>query len=842
MKLNTKIVTLLVLSSCFIVLLLSVVYTFSLRSNQQQNIGLFKEEFAELSRESFGNDSTLFYYNLDNRLQSSTHSAQTIMGIVADVDPQATNVFVVNISDLKFLYGQQDSDFASLVNKQVLNRYVQENILNETNDFDIDNYDSFLSDTTGQKVPSQLHIKIYSDLGVIVGYGKTFVTSRVRIQYIQEKNDQLFYLYLAIFTGIAMALLISLVTIMIFLMRNVVIRPLTLLTQGAKQLGKGNLDVAVEVKSKDEIGELAIVFNQMAGQIKGYYGELENKVKERTQALEKAKTDLEHSLSDATSLQQVIKEERDRARAIVSSMGEGLFVIDKDMKIILMNPTGEKLFEVSGQQVIGRSIVDMVPHILKDGQELPEPDRPTSKTLAGASMLIGVDDNYSVRLPSGHGFPIALATTPLRGEGGVITGVVMVFRDITSEKQSRSAIEQQVIERTKELQDKNTALVAAKEEISRGWLQIQMEKARLLASVNSISLGFLMLDATGKTLIKNPAVEKAIGIKSDYADIDSIDQQLGKAFSIKEKFNKCIEERTTVNDNNVNFNNKYFRLFMAPIFSTDNTLSVIGVVILIQDETEAKVLDRSKDEFFSIASHELRTPLTAIRGNTSLIEQYFGEKLKAEPELNEMINDIHESSIRLINIVNDFLNVSRLEQGKMEYKIENFDLPTLIDKKIEEISSLSVEKHIPIVFKRPAAPLPAAYSDKDRTGEVLLNLLGNALKYSEKGTINVETVLLQGYIKISVTDTGKGIAPEQQSLLFRKFQQAGKSIMTRDTTRATGLGLYISKLLTEQMGGQIFLEKSVPGVGSTFSFTIPVQQVGGVQAILNYAGGGTGQA
>jgi signal transduction histidine kinase len=121
--------------------------------------------------------------------------------------------------------------------------------------------------------------------------------------------------------------------------------------------------------------------------------------------------------------------------------------------------------------------------------------------------------------------------------------------------------------------------------------------------------------------------------------------------------------------------------------------------------------------------------------------------------------------------------------------------------------------------------------------------MGNALKYSEKGTINVETVFLQGYIKISVTDTGKGIAPEQQSLLFRKFQQAGKSLMTRDTTRATGLGLYISKLLTEQMGGQIFLEKSVPGVGSTFSFTVPVQQVGAAQATIpNYAGGGTGQA
>lgn len=124
---------------------------------------------------------------------------------------------------------------------------------------------------------------------------------------------------------------------------------------------------------------------------------------------------------------------------------------------------------------------------------------------------------------------------------------------------------------------------------------------------------------------------------------------------------------------------------------------------------------------------------------------------------------------------------------------------------------------------------PSAYADKDRVGEVLLNLLGNAIKYSEKGTVTVQASLLQGFLKVSVTDAGKGISPEQQSLLFRKFQQAGKSLLTRDTTRATGLGLYISKLLTEQMGGQIFLEKSEPNVGSTFSFTVPIQQVGVVQ-------------
>jgi len=191
-----------------------------------------------------------------------------------------------------------------------------------------------------------------------------------------------------------------------------------------------------------------------------------------------------------------------------------------------------------------------------------------------------------------------------------------------------------------------------------------------LASVNSITLGFLIVRRNRQTLIKNPAVEKSIGLKSDYASIDSMDQLLGRAFAIKEKFNKCVEERTPTDLKNISFNNRFFHLFMAPIFSTDNTLTVIGVVILIQDETEAKVMERSKDEFFSIASHELRTPLTAIRGNTSLIEQYYGEKLKAEPELKDMVDDIHASSIRLIQIVNDFLNVSRLDRVKWSIRLK----------------------------------------------------------------------------------------------------------------------------------------------------------------------------
>ena len=817
MKLNLKISLLIALGTLAISIVFCLFSVLALRTSQTQNINLFKEEFLALGQDLFNNSSKLFFSTLDNNLKTSSSSSASLVDFIQGIDPGNSDLIIYSIPQKKFLLLPTDIQTNQLINEETIEKDLQANTLNLQTTFDIDNFQAFAKDSTIS--PTKIELRFYNDLGLIIGYQKPFTIGKIRIDYLQSKNDQLYNSYLLAVLGIASAGLIVSISLMIFIMRAIVIKPLISLTKGATELGKGKLNTVVDIKSKDEIGELAAVFNQMTMQLKGSYAELENKVKERTQELERSKTFLEQSLSDSSSLQVALKEERDRDQAIVDSMGEGLFVTDKDMKLFLMNPAAEKLLEIKSQDALGKNITDVV-KIFKNGKEIPLQDRPATKTLAGASISIGTEDNYLFKLISGKEFPVSISTTPLRGESE-ITGIVEVFHDITSEKQSRSAIEQEVVQRTKELLEKNNALVLAQEEIGKGSTQIQMEKARLIASVNSISLGFIMFDAKGEILIKNPAVEKIVNIESGYLNIDSIDQLLGKNFSLKEKFNKCIEGKSPINDKNINFNDKYFRLFMAPIFSADNTFSIIGVVVLIQDETEAKNLDRSKDEFFSIASHELRTPLTAIRGNTSLIQEYFGEKIKAEPELVEMIEDIHVSSIRLIQIVNDFLNVSRLEQGKLEYKIENFDIAELIDKKIKEINSLCLEKNIPIVFERPASPLPGAYADKDRVGEVLLNLMGNAIKYSEKGKVDINVSSEQNSLKVSVTDSGKGVPLEQQNLLFKKFQQASNNILTRDTTRATGLGLYISKLMIEQMNGKIFLEKSTPGAGSVFSFTIP---------------------
>ncbi len=377
--------------------------------------------------------------------------------------------------------------------------------------------------------------------------------------------------------------------------------------------------------------------------------------------------------------------------------------------------------------------------------------------------------------------------------------------DVDFEKRAKQEIEQKVIERTKELHD---------------------EQRKLEASINSLSVGFIMVDLENKIVTINQTAKMHLCASptSPLATITEctlihIEDELKGAIDLRSHISTCLSEKKPITIPEVIFQNKSLKILISPIIA----LGVIGAVVLIEDITEGKILERSKDEFFSIASHELRTPLTAIRGNTSMIKQYYGEKI-TDPELNEMIQDIHASSIRLIEIVNDFLDLSRLEQRKMEFNKETVNIPDLINSVLKEYQVTGSQNKIALIFDPPKdnVPFPQAYTDLNKTKQVLINLIGNALKFTEKGSITITTAIDGGFIKILITDTGRGISLTNQNLLFHKFQQAGTSLLTRDTTKGTGLGLYISKLMTEGLGGTIKLEKSIEGYGSTFSFSLPI--------------------
>ncbi len=238
-------------------------------------------------------------------------------------------------------------------------------------------------------------------------------------------------------------------------------------------------------------------------------------------------------------------------------------------------------------------------------------------------------------------------------------------------------------------------------------------------------------------------------------------------------------------------------------------------------------LGQLKDEFFSIAAHELRTPLTAIQGNIALIQQYGGNCIKENKEMAEILDDVSKSSKRLIKIVNDYLDASRLEQGRVIFKEEAVDVKEIIIKVIGEVKEMLSEKGLSIELcdeLKEATP-PQVLGDKDRIEQVIYNLVGNAIKYTKKGGLKIRVEKEDEFLHIKFEDTGIGIAEDQRQLLFQKFQQVGEKSLDRKTSRGTGIGLYISKLLAEAMGGTLFLEKSEIGKGSTFAFSIPIAKV-----------------
>jgi len=353
------------------------------------------------------------------------------------------------------------------------------------------------------------------------------------------------------------------------------------------------------------------------------------------------------------------------------------------------------------------------------------------------------------------------------------------------------------------------------------------EHSRLEASIDSLNIGLLMTFEGTEKLTYNPAVLQILGINPGATSVRSSKPltlqtllPMIKGFDLGSAIDNAQHQGLSFGGTQVTIGKKIINLSGAPIVSEDKV--ILGTIVIIEDITEAKIMERSKDEFFSIASHELRTPLTSIKGNASMIMGYYAEQLK-DPGLKEMVSDIHISSERLIEIVNDFLDLSRLEQGKVKFKIEEFSLEKIIESVVYEMRAVLTDKKLTLSFDRMTLDsMPMVWADKNRVKQIVYNLVGNASKFTETGGITISASEEGKSVKVLITDTGRGIPSEGQKLLFHKFQQTGDSILTRDSTRGTGLGLYISKMLIEKMGGNIKLESSELGKGTTFSFTLPI--------------------
>jgi signal transduction histidine kinase len=238
------------------------------------------------------------------------------------------------------------------------------------------------------------------------------------------------------------------------------------------------------------------------------------------------------------------------------------------------------------------------------------------------------------------------------------------------------------------------------------------------------------------------------------------------------------------------------------------------------NEANAKLreLAELKEEFLALTTHDLRSPLTVISGVISFFTS--GRLGELSPEQKNMVEMMERNAQSLIELVNDLLDASKLESGTMRLDITSIDLRGLIDELRETMLPLAREKEIRLEEQLPQ-DLPLIKADRTKLRRILVNLLSNALKFTRKGgLVQVRAEQLDGHVRVSVRDTGVGIAPEDVARLFDKYEQA-RSRATRGE-KGTGLGLYITKQLVELHGGDITVD-STPGQGSTFSFTLPTK-------------------
>jgi signal transduction histidine kinase len=353
--------------------------------------------------------------------------------------------------------------------------------------------------------------------------------------------------------------------------------------------------------------------------------------------------------------------------------------------------------------------------------------------------------------------------------------------------------------------------------VSRLQALISVQHSKTSSLIKGLNDGVIMFNPDRKVILMNPAAVKYTHLTKGNFDYNKF-YQLFPEHNIDKMIEKALNHGRLEHIQEIQLTDNFFEIFITPV--KDNKGDIVGGAIIMHDITYLKEIDRMKTEFVSVASHQLRTPLTAIKLFTEMLLR--GDTGKLNRAQKEYLNNIFQSTDRMTRLVNDLLNVTRIESGRVRINPQPTKLDELIQNIIVEAKPLADMKKVKLTFmvtdKAPTIPL-----DQNLFRQVIHNLIVNAIRYTPAGKGRI-LVTFKKYNNreylISVADNGIGIPNDKQKKIFQKFFRADNAVKME--TEGTGLGLYVSKMIVELSGGKIWFE-SQEGKGTTFFVTIPTK-------------------
>jgi len=349
---------------------------------------------------------------------------------------------------------------------------------------------------------------------------------------------------------------------------------------------------------------------------------------------------------------------------------------------------------------------------------------------------------------------------------------------------------------------------------------LENEKNKLLQAVDSLSEGVIMVDTKYKLVLVNRKLKQLLALMDSPALFDIVNALSG-TLDLRSLVDEAIAQDDDLPPREIEVRDKVLQVLASKVIDKKSQKE-IGVVVLFHDITDAKSLEKLRNDFTSMMVHELRAPLTSIKSTIELLQE--GIYKKTATDLDKQLSSVQSTAQTMLEVVNDLLDVAKMEAGKFDVISEAGDLKDAIRDRAEAFKSLAAAKNLKITVEI-AENLPKAYFDKVRIKQVLNNLLSNAVKFSNSGEIKIKASPQQDKsapmdIVVSVTDLGIGIEPDEGDKLFSRFGQLVRGSRSL-AAKGSGLGLYIAKGIVEAMGGSIWYESEGAGYGSTFYFTVP---------------------